>query len=328
VIVALSLLGYAALLLTAGAGMLAGARWPDSAPRLAIAAWFVLTGSAVISVLGGAVALAVPTVRVSADLSHLLAACVMALRARYAHPGGAALAGVGAVLALAVTARIAWCVARAFAQAARSRRRHMARLSLVGSRDPDLGAMIVRHHQPAAYCFAGRGSPIVLTTGAVAALDAGQLRAVLAHERAHLRGHHHLLVNLMSAIQAAFPRVAAFRVAREQVARLAASSARSSASRAAHRLAVAGALLELGVHMPAAALGAAGNADAARVRRLIEGPPAVSRIRSAVVACAVAALALVPLLLLAGPAVSALGVNYCLHHPAPAAAGLTVAVRR
>jgi hypothetical protein len=46
VIVALALLSYAALLLTAGAGALARARWPEGAPRLAIAAWFALTGSA------------------------------------------------------------------------------------------------------------------------------------------------------------------------------------------------------------------------------------------------------------------------------------------
>jgi hypothetical protein len=109
VIVALALLGYAALLLTAGPAALARARWPESAPRLGIAAWFALTGSAVASVLAGGLALMVPTVRVSADLAGLLAACVMALRAQYAHPGGAALTGAGAVLALAVLGWVTWC---------------------------------------------------------------------------------------------------------------------------------------------------------------------------------------------------------------------------
>ena len=92
-IVAIALLGYAALLLSAGAGALARARWADRAPRLAVAAWLALTGSAVASVTLGGLAFVVPTVRVSTDLSALLAACAMALRARYAHPGGAALAG-------------------------------------------------------------------------------------------------------------------------------------------------------------------------------------------------------------------------------------------
>ena len=327
-IAAVALLGYAVLLLTAGPGALARARWPEGAPRLAIAAWFALTGSAVASVLAGGLALMVPTVRVSADLAGLLAACVMALRAQYAHPGGAALTGAGAVLALAVLARITWCTARALAQAAGERRRHRQRLSLVARPDPRLGAVIVRHHEPAAYCLPGNRSSIVVTTGAIGALDEGQLRAVLAHERAHLRGRHHLLVNIAGALNASFPRVPAFRIAREQVARLAELRADDVASAAAHRLAVAGALLNLGAGVPAAALGAAGTADAARVRRLIDGPAAIGRTRAAAVASAVAAVVLVPLLLLAGPAASARGMNYCPHGPAVAAPAAAVALPR
>ncbi len=327
-IAAVALLGYAVLLLTAGPGALARARWPEGAPRLAIAAWFALTGSAVASVLAGGLALMVPTVRVSADLAGLLAACVMALRSQYAHPGGAALTGAGAVLALAVLARITWCTARALAQAAGERRRHRLRLSLVARPDPRLGAVIVRHHEPAAYCLPGPGRRIVVTTAAIGALDEGQLRAVLAHERAHLRGRHHLLVNIAGALNASFPRVPAFRIAREQVARLAELRADDVASAAAHRLAVAGALLNLGAGVPAAALGAAGTADAARVRRLIDGPAAIGRTRAAAVASAVAAVVLVPLLLLAGPAASARGMNYCPHGPAVAAPAAAVALPR
>ena len=52
-IVALALLGYAALLLTAGAAALARARWTDRTPRLAVAAWLALSGSAVTSVILG-----------------------------------------------------------------------------------------------------------------------------------------------------------------------------------------------------------------------------------------------------------------------------------
>jgi len=124
VIVALALLGYAALLLTAGAAALARARWTDRTPRLAVAAWLALSGSAVTSVILGGAALVVPSVRVSAGLSALLAACMMALRAGYAHPGGAAVAGAGGMLGLAVSARVTWCVAVTLARAALARRRH------------------------------------------------------------------------------------------------------------------------------------------------------------------------------------------------------------
>jgi hypothetical protein len=64
----------------------------------------------------------VPTARVSHHLAGLLAACVIALRARYAHPGGAALAGTGAALTLALSARVCWCTARALAASPLRRR--------------------------------------------------------------------------------------------------------------------------------------------------------------------------------------------------------------
>jgi len=50
VIAAAGLLAYSVLLLAAGAPALRRARWPDRAPRLAVAAWFAVTGSAVASV--------------------------------------------------------------------------------------------------------------------------------------------------------------------------------------------------------------------------------------------------------------------------------------
>ena len=44
--------------------------------------------------------------------------------------------------------------------------------------------------EPAAYCVSGRPPAIVVTTAALGALDDRQLDAVVAHERAHLAGHH------------------------------------------------------------------------------------------------------------------------------------------
>jgi hypothetical protein len=321
VIAAAGLLGYAVLLLAAGAPALAGARWPDRAPRLAIAAWFTVTGSAVASVILGGLALLVPTVRVSGGLARLLAACVMALRAQYAHPGGAAMAGAGTVLALAVTARVGWCAAATLARAAAARRRHRLALRVAGRPDPALGAVVVDHAQPAAWCLPGASRSVVVTTAAVAALDDSQLTAVLAHERAHQRGRHHLLVSLAGSLAAAFPRVPAFGRAHEQVARLTELLADDAAARVSHRLTVAEALLALGAPAPAAAaaLGAGGSTAAARIRRLIAAPAPLSRAAAAAGMLTVAALLALPLAFLAGPAAAAAGKNYC-HHPPPAAA--------
>ncbi len=323
-IVAVALLGWAALLLSAGAGALVRARWADRAPRLAVAAWLALAGSAVMSVILGGLALVLPTVRVSADLSVLLATCVMALRARYAHPGGAALAGAGAVLGLAVTGRVTWCTAAALARAGLARRRHRRGLALAGRHDGRLGAVLIEHHQAAAWCLPGGGRQVVLTTAAAQALDDVQLAAVLAHERAHQRGRHHLLVSLAGSLAAAFPRVPAFRHGHEQVARLVELIADDAAAASSPRLKVAEALLALAAPAPApvaaAALGAGGSAAAARIRRLIAAPAPLGRSRAAAGLVTVAALAVFPVLVLAGPAAAVSGQRYCPQMAAAAQA--------
>jgi Zn-dependent protease with chaperone function len=313
VIVALALLGYAGLLLTAGTSALRRARWTDRAPRLAVAAWLTVTSSAAASVALGGAALVVPTARVSAGLSGLLTACVEALRAGYAHPGGAVMAGAGAVVGLAVAARVTWCLSVTLAAAARARRRHRRVLALAGRRDARLGAIVLDHPEAAAWCLPGPGRQVVLTSAAAEALDEEHLAAVLAHERAHQRGRHHLLVSLAGALAAAFPRVRAFRDGYEEVARLVELLADDAAAAASHRWCVAEALLTLAAPAPvtAAALGAGGSATSARVRRLIAAPAPVSRAGTLGGLLSVTALAALPLVLLAGPAVIAIGQGYC-----------------
>jgi Zn-dependent protease with chaperone function len=315
VIAAAALLSYAVLLLTAGAAALTRARWADRTPRLAVAAWLTLTASAIASVILGAVAMVVPTVRVSAGLATLLTECVLELRASYAHPGGAAMAGAGVVLGLAVSTRVSWCVVVTLTRAAAARRRHRRVLAIAGRHDRRLDAVLVDHAEAAAWCLPGAEAQVVLTTAAVQALDDIQLAAVLAHERAHQRGHHHLLVALAGSMAAAFPRVPAFRQGHEQVARLVELLADDAAASVSPRLKVAEALLALAAPAPAAvaALGAGGSAIAARVRRLIAAPAPVGRTRTAAGTLSVAALAAFPLILLAGPAIAVIGRDYCPH---------------
>jgi len=312
VIAAAGLLAYAALLLAAGAPALARSAWPDRAPRLGIAAWLVLAASAIASLVLAGVALMVPTERVSGGIAWLLAACQMALRAQYAQPGGTALAVAGGVLAVTLTARIAWCTVATLGAAARAGQRHCHRLRLAGRHDTRLGALVIDHGDPAAYCVPGTRRPVVLTTGALRVLDDTQLAAVLAHERAHQSGRHHLLVGLAAVPAAAFPRVPAFRAARDQVARLTELAADDAAAARSPRLAVAEALLTLGgAPAGAGALGAGGSTAAARVRRLIAAPNPLGRAASAGGMLAVAALIAFPLVLLAAPAADAFSMGYC-----------------
>jgi len=144
--------------------------------------------------------------------------------------------------------------------------------------------------RPAAYCVAGHPAAIVVTSGALAALDSAQLAAVLAHERAHLAGRHHALLLLTRGLTAAFPGVPLFTAGAAEVARLAEMAADDTAARAHGRPVVVAALLALATaavpsgasgrnsgtsrlpiprHVPGHSLAAAAYAVPARVERLL-----------------------------------------------------------
>jgi Zn-dependent protease with chaperone function len=105
--------------------------------------------------------------------------------------------------------------------------------------------VLVEHCEPVAYCVAGRNPTIVLSTGAVDALDPAQLKAVLAHERAHLTGHHHRLLGLARIGRLVLPFLPLMRDADEQVTRLVEMHADDAAARAHDPRSLATALVVL-----------------------------------------------------------------------------------
>lgn len=71
--------------------------------------------------------------------------------------------------------------------------------------------MWLEHPEPLAYSLAGicrARAVIVATRGLTERLPPRDVAAVIDHERAHLRGQHHLLVVLADALAAALPRLA------------------------------------------------------------------------------------------------------------------------
>ncbi|MET8124354.1 M56 family metallopeptidase [Streptomyces sp. NPDC005065] len=308
-IVAAVLFGYTALLSTLMPRLLRGARWAEQAPRLGIAVWQALGVSALAGAVMAGLALTVPTVRVSADLASMLQACVMALTAQYASPGGAA---AGAVLALAVLGRTAWCAGAAVLRIRRERRDHREVLDMVGRRDAVCGVVVLDHAEAAAYCLPGRHRRTVITTGALQALDDEQLTAVLAHEDAHQAERHDAVLTWAQTLARAFPRVPLFRTAESEVARLIEMRADDVAAARSGRLTTAAALLAVaGGHTPAAGLAAGGSTAAQRVRRLIEPHHPLNRARIAAGSLTAAVALALPLLVLGGPAAAAMQLNYC-----------------
>lgn len=150
-------------------------------------------------------------------------------------PGFGALVAAGSVLRHALRQR------RATRATARSLAATATRARLAGHvvlRVPD--------PHPAAFALPRRQGGIVVTDGALSSLDNNELAAVLAHEHAHLRQHHHLVRTLVEGLARplrAVPLVAAATAALPHYLEIAADDA---ARRHAGTPALAGALLKLG----------------------------------------------------------------------------------
>lgn len=88
------------------------------------------------------------------------------------------------------------------------RRRHRDLVDLLGAQgDPRHGAhmRVLEHATPTAYCVPGLQRRVVLTQGALDALPAAELEAVLAHERAHLAARHDLVLEFFTVMHEAVP---------------------------------------------------------------------------------------------------------------------------
>lgn len=308
----LALAGHALLGGTAGARLLRDARWAQRSPRIGVLAWAVLCGSVVASTLLAGLALAAPAWPLGLPLADLLDTCLVLLRDQYATPGGAAVTTLGLGLTVGVVVRAAWSAGRVCWVARVGRRRHRRHLALVAHLDPALDALVFAHRECAAYALPGRPGRVVLTDATVAALGDRQLRAVLEHERAHLRGRHHLALQAAASLRAAFPFVPAFRWAVADVHRLTEMLADDAALRHGDRAALATALVRLaGSSAPAAALGAGGGTALVRAQRLATPVAPLGGLRSLAALVALAALAALPLAVLAAPALAVVSVDYC-----------------
>jgi len=308
----ITLVVFAVLAATLGARLLARSAWLDRSPRLGICAWQALSFSVITAVVLAGAALALPAVPFSADIAELLSACARALRDQYATPGGVAISATGAVVAGTVLGRAGYCLTAGLVSASRARRRQLDALTLVAHRHEGFDALVVNHTTAAAYCLPGRRQQVILTTGALDALDDEQLAAVLAHERAHLRGRHDVVLAAAAALLSAFPRVPAFRYAHRELTRLVEMLADDVAARRNDRLTIATALVCLAqASAPAAALGAGGSTSLARVRRLVAPAHPLGATRSAFAALATAALLATPAAVVAAPAVVAATADLC-----------------
>lgn len=265
-----ALLAWAGLLAFGFPIAMNGATWPLRAPRLAVLAWQLASISYLAAVAFGVVALVVPGNGLPAEVPHLFGQCVSAYHQATESAAGIALCLTVSALAFGLLGRIGWCLTRTLRRTAHRRAMHRHGLRMVARPHPTLGVLVVDHPIPAAYSLPGRGGTIVLTTAAVRNLHPTEMQAVLAHERAHARGHHHLWVTLSGALHSAFPRVPLLRRAAAAVSDLVEMAADDTAARVTGTEPVLSALIAFsGASAPTSgALAMAGTTTRPRLQRL------------------------------------------------------------
>ena len=270
---------------------LARAGWPHQAPVLALVLWQAA------GLAGGLLCL---TLLVTLALAPLGDTHRDALR--HASDAGV-LTWVAAGLALLLLLRLLTVLLTSTARTLAARRRNRLLVDLVGERNLLLkGASVVDHDLPLAYCLPGLRPRLVLSRGVLSLLSYDELRAVVAHERAHLAQRHDLVVLPFVALGATFPALPAVSTARASVALLIELLADDRAARRHDRAHLASALWKIGTgQAPAGALGAAGDHVLLRARRLLEPPAPLPRHQAVAVALLAVTVLLSPLLGFAVP---------------------------
>lgn len=189
------------------------------------------------------------------------------------HPLLVALLGVVLLFSINVVARLAFSVVVVARRTGRRRRRHREAVDLL-ARVEDSGVRVLAEAMPLAYCLPGvRRSRVVVSEGTLATLAPAEVDAVLAHERAHLRARHDVVLDFFTALHHAFPVAVRSEIALQEGRLLVEMLADDAARRRAGRVPLARALVHLaGAPAPEAAIAASGSGLAARLDRLAPAP--------------------------------------------------------
>lgn len=264
--------------------VLARMTWPRRAPAAAVVLWQSLALAAVLAISGAALSTALWLV----TDDHLTWWRI-------------ALHLVILAIGVLVWARFWWAAWQVWSETTSRRRRHRELVDLLGAPHGALPAVrILAEQTPVAYCIPRRrDARVVISQGTLDALDDDSLRAVLEHERAHVRTRHDLVLEAFGVLHRAFPRPLRTDAPLRQSQVLVELMADDAARKVAGDTALARAIVALaGGATPAGALGA-GSEAMIRLERLQD--PRDSR-WSAALSLTISALVLItPTVLLAVP---------------------------
>ncbi|OXM69547.1 M56 family metallopeptidase [Amycolatopsis vastitatis] len=284
--------GIALVVALGVAWYLLGAPWTRRRPRLAVVLWQVTALTIVVSFGGGLLAL---------GLAPYRQGIVPGMRSFVADPGN--LPQVLAVAAgLAVGGWLLVHQVRSSVRVARQRARHRDLLALVARGDRVLE---LDHPAVVAYCLPGRDPRVVVSAGTRRLLSRDELDAVLAHEQAHLRERHHLVLSPFTALAQLFPRWRALGRVTAAVGLLTEMCADDYAARRHGSQPLIGALEKFrlcgGGDAPAGTMAAGGTPLPDRIDRLRDRPATARRLAAVLAVVAAGTLLATPLSLFVVP---------------------------
>ena len=250
----------AAVLVRSGPSWVVRWRFLPQVPRAAVVLWQAGASAALVCVFG--------------------VAWILIRQAVTAQPTGRwwewVLTGAVAVFAAVVVARLVWALGRVIASTWSRRRRHRDLVDLLATEGGDgvdvgtPGLRVLAEQRPLAYCVPGlREARVVVSAGTLALLSSDELAAVLAHERAHLRARHDLVLGTFDAVHQAFPHAIRSELPAEQCRLLVEMLADDAAVRSFGRAPLGRALVALsGSVVPAGGLGVGPVSTRVRLERL------------------------------------------------------------
>jgi len=291
----------ATLLAGPGRALLVRARWTERIPRNAIVLWQALGAAVVVSLVGvciEAVHLAdqrTPTRRAVTDFNaHGIVATA---------PGGMTPGELFALTAALIVGTLtAGAILTRLISHAHARARQRMLIDLLGAEHPQLpGALVLPSPQAAAFSLPGVHSRIVVSTGAIATLADDELSAVLAHERAHVRARHDLVLLPFRALASLLPRSQTLARVRNEVGALVEMAADDRVMKDFEADALVRALCRLATTAaPEVALAATTSALPRRVERALVTAPR-ARLLAGATALSAAAVFTLPLATLLVP---------------------------
>jgi Zn-dependent protease with chaperone function len=291
---ALALLVFGLVLAEPVSRRFATAAWPARDPVGALLMWQAIGLSGGLALVGSGLLYGL------GPLGHPLPVALAAASATLQDGRWPAL-GVGHLLgllaALALVGRLVGVLVAVTVRTLRSRRRHRDLLDLLATPWPaEPGARVLDHPIPVAYCLPGLRSRLVLSAGVLDSLEPAAVRAVLAHERAHLRERHDLVVLPFVAWGATAPFVRGMVCAQLAVAALVEMRADDVAAECSSRKQLTGALRTMGGATPAAAVTSFSVALEHRLERIVAPPRPLPRPIRLLVRVAAVTLVAVPVL--------------------------------